>query len=318
MVTPLEPTEHALSLTATSDGKKIVLIRQNFIDAVFVADFDRAGLRFLNARRLTLDDRANYPHAWTPDSREVIFESNRNGSYDIFRQGTNERIASQLVEIPKREEVLPQLTPDGQYVLYAAGPAKGGMTPFTLMRVPLKGGSIEEVPTNGPFEDFRCSVGSAGRCVIRTTIGRRQFVYSVLDPIHGIGGELARTAWRDSLTLDWDVSPDGTLVALPNHDLRSARIRIVRLGAPAGTAKEREVDLPGFAGLTGLVWSSDASGWFVSIETSVGRRLFFCDLQGHLNPLGDIYGWAVPSPDGKNVAYLNRITQSNAWMLSSK
>jgi hypothetical protein len=51
--------------------------RESDQNTVFVGDFDPSAPRIANIRRLTLDERTNYPHAWTADSRAVIFESNR-------------------------------------------------------------------------------------------------------------------------------------------------------------------------------------------------------------------------------------------------
>ena len=34
------------------------------------------------------------------------------------------------------------------------------------------------------------------------------------------GRELARTGWSPAIVGDWDISPDGSQVAIPNHDPR--------------------------------------------------------------------------------------------------
>jgi len=137
-----------------------------------------------------------------------------------------------------------------------------------------------------------------------------------LDPVTGIGRELARTAWLPSLTWDWGLSPDGRFVAIPNHDWRSATIRLIDLAAPAGARSGRELPLSDLSNLAGLAWAADGKGWFVSVMTTVGRRLLYVDLNGAKTSLGDIQGWVVPSPDGRRVAYLNNIAASNAWLIS--
>jgi eukaryotic-like serine/threonine-protein kinase len=38
-------------------------------------------------------------------------------------------------------------------------------------------------------------------------------------------------------------------------------------------------------------------------------------LDGRFYSLGDVQGWAVPSPDGHKVAFLNTIT-ANAWLIT--
>jgi hypothetical protein len=108
------------------------------------------------------------------------------------------------------------------------------------------------------------------------------------------------------------MSPDGLEVAIPNHDSRSAKIRIVSW---KGHPTEREVDVPGLTDLSELAWAADGKGWFVTIDTSIGTRMIYVQRDGRLFPLGDIQGWAVPSPNGRKVAYMNRISASNAWIV---
>ena len=151
--------------------------------------------------------------------------------------------------------------------------------------------------------------------MVRTTIDRNYYVYSELDSARGIGRELARTVWIPSVTFDWDLSPDGRFVAFPNHDWQTAKIRIVDLAPNPGDRRGRELDLPNLRNLQGLTWAADGNGWFVSVNTTVGKRLLFVDHNGAIVPLGDIQGWAVPSPDGKRVAYLNNIVATNAWRI---
>jgi eukaryotic-like serine/threonine-protein kinase len=315
---PLDKDNYNFHPSATEDGSKLAVIKQSTRESVFVADFDRAAVRLSNARELTLDSRACYPHAWTLDSESVIYEAGRSGGYDIFKQRIEQRVPESILVSPsKRWNVFPQLTPDGLSVLYAAGPTSGAAGPYTLRRVAFDGGVATQVPIGGTLDEFRCSVGRKGRCVLRTTIDRNTFIYSELDPIRGIGRELARTAWMTSVLGDWDVSPDGNFVAIPNHDSRSARIRIVRLGARrSNEPAEREFEIPRVASISSVTWSTDQSGWFVSLETSVGRRMYFYDNSGQLTSLGTIHGWAVPSPDGKKLAYLDNINDANVWLLS--
>ncbi len=300
-------------MTATSDGTKVMVLRGANQNAVFVADFEQSPPRFSGARRLTLDERSNFPHGWTADSSAVIFESDRNGSWDLFKQGIDQHTPEAIADSPSRWEVLPQLAPDGRSVLYAAGAENKNPGPYTLMRVPVEGGASQVVPTGGPLDEFRCSVG--GRCVLRTTEGRQYYVFHDLDTVRGIGRELKRTAWLPSLVGDWSLSPDGNQVAIPNHDSRSARIRVLNLQAGPNEPKERELNLTTLTDLSELVWTSDGSGWFVTVDTTIGKRIVYVRLDGRSDSLGEIQGWAVPSPDGRKVAYLNRIVAANAWVI---
>jgi eukaryotic-like serine/threonine-protein kinase len=305
--------DRIFGMSATSDGTKVMVLKGTNQNAVFVADFERSPPRFSGARRLTLDERSNFPHAWTADSNAVIFESDRDGSWDIFKQRIDQHSPESLAASPSRWEVLPQLTPEGLSVLYAAGTEKGNPGPYKLMRVPVQGGSSVEVPTGGPLDEFRCSFG--GRCVLRITVGRQYYIFRELDPVRGVGRELARTAWLPSLVGDWALSQDGSQVAIPNHDSRSARIRVINLEAAPNQPKERELDLAPITDLSEIVSAADGKGWFLTVDTSIGKRILYVKQDGQSSPLGDIQGWVVPAPDGRKVAYLNRIVAANAWVI---
>jgi hypothetical protein len=67
-----------------------------------------------------------------------------------------------------------------------------------------------------------------------------------------------------------------------------------------------------------LAWAADGKGWFVSLDTSLGNRLLYVYLDGRFRSLGDIQGWAVPSPDGRRVAFLDRIIATNAWVIDRR
>lgn len=318
-----DDTSTLLGLSATANGKQAMVLMRSGQNSVFVGDLDQPPPRISNVRRLTLDAQSNYPHAWTADSRAVIFESNRSGSFDLFKQGIDQRTPKAIVATPLTE-ILPQLTPDGRFVLYAARPLESEQPwyykpgTYKLMRVPVEGGTPQEVSVGGPLDEFRCALGAGKRCVLRTTVPGEWRTYYDLDAERGRGRELARTKWSVEVLGDWDISPDGTQVAIPNHDSREARIRVVSLEPKPNQQREREVVLAGVTDLRGLVWAADGRGWFVSVDTTVGNRLLYVYLDGRFDSLGDIHGWAVPSPDGRRVAFLNTIIATNAWLIERR
>jgi hypothetical protein len=315
---PINSAEIELSdMSATADGGRIMVLKVFSRKVVFVGDFGQSPPGITGIHRLTLDERNSYPHAWTRDSRAVIFESDRNGSLDLLKQYIDRRTPEIIVATPLAE-VLPQLSPDGRFVLYEARPQATGSEGYNLMRVPLEGGTPEPVPIGGRLDEFRCAIGNAGRCVLKTTTGRKYYVYYDLDPVAGKGRELARTRWMPGVLGDWDVSPDGKYVVLPNHDSRHARIRVLALQPGPADLRERELALPGLSDIHGLVWSADGRGWFISVDTSVGSRLLYVYPDGRFQPLGDISGWVVPSPDGRRVTLLDRIVAKNAWLIDRR
>ena len=76
--------------------------------------------------------------------------------------------------------------------------------------------------------------------------------------------------------------------------------------------------LPGVSNLSGGAWASDGQAWFVSVATDLEKRLLYVYPDGRLRSLGDIQGRAVPSPDGRRVAFLDRIVTTNAWMITRR
>ena len=140
------------------------------------------------------------------------------------------------------------------------------------MRVPLQGGSPEEIAAVGSIDEFRCALPGGKRCVARRTQGQESYTFHDLDPAQGVGRELARTRWIENIFGDWALSPDGTEVALPIHDPKEAKIRVLSLDANAGPAED-ELAIDGLANISGLNWTADGKGWFVVITTSVGTQL---------------------------------------------
>ncbi len=306
--------DHVYGMTSSLDGKRVMVLRRSDTNTIYVTDFQASPLRLSRRRRLTLDERANYPHAWTSDSRSVIFESDRNGVWNIFSQRVDQRTPDTIVATSDRAAVLPQVSPDGRWVLYAQGSLGGELGKYTLMRVPVGGGAPVEVPIGEPLDEFRCAVGAGARCVLRSTVGRQYRVFYELDPIRGKGRELARTAWFWEALWDWDLVSDGSEVAIPNHSQSSARIHLVPLNPPSG-AGERDVVLAGLNNLSGIVSATGKQGWFVSVYAHLRDHIFFAYPDGKWRSLGGLQGWVIPSPDGRRVAFRDRTIATNAWII---
>ena len=70
-----------------------------------------------NPRRLTIDESDDAAWDWTADSRAVLFQSNRNGNWDIFKQDISQTEAEAIVATPENEQH-PNLSPDRAFILY--------------------------------------------------------------------------------------------------------------------------------------------------------------------------------------------------------
>jgi Tol biopolymer transport system component len=125
---------------ASADGKRVVFVSNTAQSDVYVADFDMRSSRLTAPRRLTLDERRDYPTAWTPDSRSILFTSTRNGTADIFRQDIDSDTAEPLVVGPG-DQVFGRITGDGRWILYLDSVSPPA--PMRIMRAPLTGGASQ-------------------------------------------------------------------------------------------------------------------------------------------------------------------------------
>jgi Tol biopolymer transport system component len=150
-------------LSVTSDGKRLVLLRENTQPQAFIAEFEAGSRRLKTPRRLTLDANSNVAEAWTSDSKAVLFVSNRNGTWKLFKQGIDETTAEVLVE--GHSLFLPRLSADGSQVLYLSYPQPvSSPVPVSLMRRPLAGGPPQVVLREEGLCNIQCARAPSQLC----------------------------------------------------------------------------------------------------------------------------------------------------------
>jgi Tol biopolymer transport system component len=302
------------SLSCSPDGRVAAILWRGQPN-VYTAELDPQEAKLKAVHRLTLGLFQDYPHAWTPDSRFVIFESERRGTYGIFKQAVDRQTAELIVDTPA-QEVLPQVTPDGRWILYAAsdGDAPAGIR--KLMRVSIAGGQPEPVPIGGALDEFRCPLAGHEGCVLRETIGNREFVYYRLDALTGKGEELARRQWAPNVLGDWDVSPDGHSLAIPSHNSSDARVFVLPLKGSSREAKPLEIFFKDIGTLWSSIWAADGRGLYLSAKDGLGATLVFSTLDGHPRVLRRMIAptLAVPSPDGKLLVFWEFTSNKNVWL----
>jgi len=127
------------SFSASADGKQLAFLRGNDHASVFVGDLAGNESRLVNSRRLTLDDNYNILFAWTPDSREVIFSSQRTLNRLMYRQALDPGSIPQLItRAADTNFYAARLSPDGAWILLEGAPS--GSRKLGLYRVDLRGG----------------------------------------------------------------------------------------------------------------------------------------------------------------------------------
>ena len=112
------------------------------------------------------------------------------------------------------------------------------------------------------------------------------------------------------------LSPDGTIFALSKSGEVDIHIRLLSLVG----GSDREITVKGWPNLTGLNWSPDGKGLYCGSASPQRRTLLYVDLAGNAKVLwqckeagGEI--WGVRSPDGRYLAILGSVYNSNVWML---
>ena len=314
--------------TVSADGKRLVVVQHDtgvargFGAVVFVADLDDDGRRLSNARRLTLGG-SDYAHAWTPDSQAVVFESGRNGSFNIFEQRLDQRVAQPLVA-GREYAGYGRFSPDGAWLLYFLG---GSEHERRLMRMPTSGGPSEVVIQSPSLKNYYCTPAPANLCVAGER-AQNSLVFYAFDPAQKLSPEgiprselreLARTDYNPS---DWGLSPDGASIAMVRPDNREGRVHIISLLQRGHRAPAHDVLVEGWTNLYNLNWAADGKGWFIcNAPVAGGSSFFHVDLQGHATvlqlPENLNKFWGVPSPDGRHLAFSRTTFTANAWLLEN-
>jgi DNA-binding winged helix-turn-helix (wHTH) protein/Tol biopolymer transport system component len=312
-------------ISVTSDGKRLALLRRDFQTDVYLAEVLAKGKQLGALRRFTLDDRNDWPSAWTPDSKAVLFVSNRDGLNHIFKQAVEATHADLLIG-GNDNLGAPQLTPDGLSALYVAFPSSGKATDNSrLMRVSLSGGPSDLALEEPGIGGYKCARLPSTVCIYsRVDNGVQRFF--TFDPAGGKVKELPAAKRRsdDGPGSTWSLSPDGRYLASPRSPVPSepSGVRIFDLT----TAKEREIAVPNVLLIMGLDWAPDSRRLWVG--GYMGRRsggtrsgIVRVDLAGRATTVlqgSSMAVWfAIPSPDGRRLAVLAHTDYSNVSLLEN-
>src|SRR5207249_7992627 len=108
--------------SVTADGKRLAFRRWSWQSNVYVADLEAGRTRITTPRRLTLNEGRNYPAAWTPDSKAVVFRSYRDGQWKVLKQFLGEDTSEPIATGTAGYAVIggTRVSPDGAWVLYFA------------------------------------------------------------------------------------------------------------------------------------------------------------------------------------------------------
>ncbi len=298
-------------LSATADGKRLVVSRGNTARQVFITEADPGNHRWKAPRRLTLDTNESLATAWTADSKAVLFVSNRNGTWRLFKQNIDETTAEVLVE--GRSMRFPRLNADGSQVLYLVESEQGDhLSPASLMSKPLAGGPPRLVLRENGISNYQCARAPSQLCIFSKLVGDDHILVS-FDLEHGRGREIARIP--NGLS-HWSLSLDGSRIALV---LEPHRIRF--LSPDTGAVHDVSLnDWPVF----NIDWAADGASVFVRSITPAGVPVILA-LNGSGKAEVVVEGKAhsnftffIQSPDGRHgILEMPTPGDNNAWMVEN-
>lgn len=301
----------------SADGKRLTFLRLASTPQIYVAELSPDGNHLGTLKRLSLDEERNLPYDWTPDGKSVIFTSDRNGSFHLFKQAVDQAAPELLVG---REEnvFVPRLGPQGKFVLFLlTAPPNDPPGSTRLMRIPLSGGTPQLVLTETGINNIQCARTSSNVCIFSQFSAERLTFYT-FDPMTGQKSLLKAIQDPEWFLENWSLSPDGSTLALAkkHRAATEAAIRILRVD---GTG-ERTLNLEGWFAISYLDWAADGKRLWVNAASAAGTpTLLSVKLNGRVTPSLEEtemqLGWAIPSPDGRHVALWKSEQSSNVWLL---
>ncbi|PYS37090.1 MAG: hypothetical protein DMG14_22475 [Acidobacteria bacterium] len=326
-------------VSVSTDGRRIVTTKGYHQTDVYLAELDSDGHHAKTEKRLTADTRFDWPGGWTKDGKEILFFSDRNGSFNIFKQ--SESASNPDLVISGREDSRsPQISPDGKWLLYIVWPNDKGPGPVRVMRASPSGGSSDAVLeakgsfANGvsftvdgeqdiqkgaarSFPDFRCPASETASCILAEA-EPDEIRFTFFDPVHGRVSEAARVRALPAKFF-WDLSPDGSQLAygeFKSEENDSITILTLKDG------KTRRLQLVAESTLTSLSWAAGQGGLFVTTKRREGSDLLHVALDGKITVLredtGRVFVSPRPSPNGRFLAFAVRTTDSNVWLVERK
>ncbi len=301
-------------LSRTTDGRRLAFIKTRYQADVYVASAEAGGTKLSTPRRLTLDERNDRATCWTPDSRVIIFTSDRRGNLDIYKQDV-EKNSAELLVATSTDDYGPRLSPDGKWILYlnARRVAAARSDPPAVMRVPVGGGAPELIfAARTPAANIRCSLPPGNLCVVLEREGERTTV-TQFDAVQGRGRELFAVDFRIAAV---DVCPSGECLLMRLPGQPQNRIGIFALDG----GKQREFTAPVAGQISSLDVSPDGRSVYIGSWTpDTGAVLYHADLQGRLRVLWQnkvsLNTYGIPSPDGRRLALLGTTAERNVWLL---
>ncbi len=313
------------NLAVAPDGRKLAVVNRGELFAAATRD---AG----DATPLAVGPALEAQPAWAPDSRRVVYVSDREGSYDLYLLDVSTQGVRRLTS-DAADEVIPRWSPDGGRIAYVRGGRE--------LRVIGADGRGDRTVARGilprpPFMNARAMAWSPdGRWLAYSTAaGNKSFTNVFIVPSDG-SAEARQVSWLPNAfggQLDW--SPDGRYL-LVNTLQRTEPSQLARIDLVPRTPRFREDQFRGLfepepqrppgtppadsaarpAAAVRDTTLSDSAG--PARRAATRTEIVFEGIRERLTfvPLGYAPGSFTISPDGKQLAFTASVgEQSNIFV----
>ena len=307
--------------TISRDGTRLAAEKMDGQDDVYLGVLEAGGTLLGSPIRFTVSQSFDSPTGWAPDSKTVLFSSNRTGRWQVFKQRLGEDTAEPVIQEPG-DDLDAELSPDGTWILYSSSVpgGRGSLGTTRLMRLPVTGGppqQILEYPANAAAY-FHCPSQSGNPCVL-SRWEQGHLIFYAFDPVQGQGKELARTQLAMPSYMTWSVSSDGSRIAVVSRDKLPGQIRIL----DTRTGTENTILQPQVWSFYNVSWAADGRALYAGAQLhSAGYILVRIDLNGKSQLLLDggrnnQLRVVRASPDGHYLAFGKWTGETNAWLLQN-
>jgi len=303
----------------SSDGRRLIASRNHRDSGIYVGNLGFPDKTF-SPRRVTLDSWFDAVWSWSGDSKAILFESNRNGRWAIFKQDVAAKTAETLIA-GSENNFYPVLSAQGT-LLYSATASSVLYEPtdttMRLMSTPMQGGPRSTLMMGSHY--YACGSSPSSSCVV-SELRDKQLTFFHLDPVKGKGEEIARIDGYGAMEPAWDLSPDGSNIAILDPSGGKNEIRILNV-----TSRKVTILPPldsKWPFLQQIRWAMDGKGLFGVAESAPSWDLLSIDANGNAKALYEMpkgTAWIasfVPSPDGRSIAFTKRVFVNDVMLLEN-
>ncbi|MGO9084750.1 MAG: protein kinase domain-containing protein [Terriglobales bacterium] len=307
----------ALGPQASADGKRLIAARKHVESQTYLGAL---GNKTLTPRRLTLDGWRNAVWTWTRDSKAILFESNRNDKWTILKQDVDAKTPETLIT-GSENYFYPVLSADGTLLYSATASPKlydPSDTTMRMMSTPERGGTRSILMMGSYY--YACGSSPSSSCVV-SELKNKELIFSHLDPVKGKGEEIARLDEYQSAEPQWDLSPDGSRLAIVDSGESKGEIRILNIVDRKITVLQ--VRNWKWQSLQQIRWAADGKIMFAVAPTAISWDILSIDAKGNARVLYEIpmgAGWIasiVASPDGRTLAFTKRTFVNDVMLLEN-